>query len=852
MRKLAELYEKGEHLPKSLVLAYAWYSLSEPFFLIPAHRDSVSETRKALEPKLTGRERALAQALFESAMKRLKLSTASLDDPFYYFEQYTNDRYGRSNQEGSEIFAVVRRRLGEDFDAKLLEFIGEDLHRYLLGILFLQKDVYLNGLPPKPLLVDKIIQRGLERGRSIPSGAENEGDLASIYQMAVFNAHRDGDLKRAAQYKKELEERISKNPSLIESLPFIDDKERSIYHSIGSRGLAHTNKGQLLFTEWRRKKRIREKEQKSNEDRYPVNFQRKYKDSQTPEIIPGAHFIILDKNVTGMDIDGVIDAFGDAKPYVKEEARCVCYCGVDGVQLLFCASDYGFYYQIARADQKENQRCKRLDAISANLGNEFGLRLGFPEEKIPDLMGASTSFNIISDKRTYRYTNVKRTARNVLHTVSSAVQIDITDGKVSRLFVGAGFETMDYNSVDAVHPAPRRINPPISRITLEGALAAYDAEDYTRAYGLLTPLANRGDPVALYTLGEMHLNGRGVARDDALMAYYWSLAIEKGHVKATLELANFYLTGKPPLPLDHEKAARLYRKAAEVGEPEAQFFLSLLLHEGIGVQPDPVQSLVWLKRSAANNHYLAQHRLAEMHRLGDGVTADEAKAAELYSAALASARGDAESGDPDAQYIMGAIHVNGLTTVAKREEGLQWLLKSAFAGRAEALQLIRTVRILKNPNDSRDLVKDGVEAYLKKDLAAAHSLFQKAAAHGSGPLLYNKAFEYIEGPSVNEHMGMVEAMIRAAALHGYDPAAYTLFHIHLQKSASEEHAVQAYAWAVILTEIEIMDMTEFIQSIDFDENVSPRFIKKGKEMVGELRRVKNENVQKALKQIAAY
>lgn len=58
------------------------------------------------------------------------------------------------------------------------------------------------------------------------------------------------------------------------------------------------------------------------------------------------------------------------------------------------------------------------------------------------------------------------------------------------------------------------------------------ARDPLRASRLYCEAARGGDAEAQYSLGWMHANGRGVPRDDAIAAYFFSLAAAQGHQSA--------------------------------------------------------------------------------------------------------------------------------------------------------------------------------------------------------------------------------------------------------------------------------------------------------------------------------
>jgi hypothetical protein len=97
--------------------------------------------------------------------------------------------------------------------------------------------------------------------------------------------------------------------------------------------------------------------------------------------------------------------------------------------------------------------------------------------------------------------------------------------------------------------------------TLESGVAAYTEGDYTRALATLRPIADEGNPVAAFYLGESYRYGRGVRKDGA-------------------------------------RAATWYLKAANGGSPEAQFMLGMMYATGTGVERDYVQSYKWCSLAA--------------------------------------------------------------------------------------------------------------------------------------------------------------------------------------------------------------------------------------------------------------
>lgn len=86
----------------------------------------------------------------------------------------------------------------------------------------------------------------------------------------------------------------------------------------------------------------------------------------------------------------------------------------------------------------------------------------------------------------------------------------------------------------AVSPAPTFAGEESDPAVLREEARAYEhgegvTKDPAKAYTLYCKAAKGGDLEAHYSLGWMIANGRGVPRDDAVAAYFFTLAAERGH-----------------------------------------------------------------------------------------------------------------------------------------------------------------------------------------------------------------------------------------------------------------------------------------------------------------------------------
>ena len=134
----------------------------------------------------------------------------------------------------------------------------------------------------------------------------------------------------------------------------------------------------------------------------------------------------------------------------------------------------------------------------------------------------------------------------------------------------------------------------------EDGQEAFRRKNYTQAFTLLRPDAERGQPRAQYLVGRMYEDGFGVEQN-------------------------------------YGEAARWYRASAEQGDPLAQHALSVFYAVGWGVAADPAESVKWLRRSAEQGYYYAENDLGSRYRTGRGVPQDNGLAYMWFDLAAGNA-----------------------------------------------------------------------------------------------------------------------------------------------------------------------------------------------------------------------
>ena len=159
--------------------------------------------------------------------------------------------------------------------------------------------------------------------------------------------------------------------------------------------------------------------------------------------------------------------------------------------------------------------------------------------------------------------------------------------------------------------AKATVEPADAGKTLKTAQAALDKGDYPAVIGLLTPLAEAGNAEALYVLGRLRLEGKGVKKNEQRAAQLFSQAAEKGDISAQNAWATALARGQGTRR-NYTEAARWFRKAAEQGLAEAQYNLGYLYAHGRGVKKDENAALDWYGRAANQGLADAQANLEQL------------------------------------------------------------------------------------------------------------------------------------------------------------------------------------------------------------------------------------------------
>ncbi|MBW2494902.1 MAG: SEL1-like repeat protein, partial [Deltaproteobacteria bacterium] len=181
-------------------------------------------------------------------------------------------------------------------------------------------------------------------------------------------------------------------------------------------------------------------------------------------------------------------------------------------------------------------------------------------------------------------------------------------------------------------------------------------------------------PAAGYALSELIARDQIQPARDGEREALLLAAAEGDHTRAQLALAELLLqTGTQR----EAEALDWFRRAAEAGDSDAQFYLGSRLLREDAAETNPVEAVRLLTLAAESDHPAAQRLLGDAYAEGRGVAIDLAQSTRWYRAA-------AEQGDVSAQLALGKRYAEGAGVDPDPVEAANWYLVAAEQGDAEA------------------------------------------------------------------------------------------------------------------------------------------------------------------------
>lgn len=120
---------------------------------------------------------------------------------------------------------------------------------------------------------------------------------------------------------------------------------------------------------------------------------------------------------------------------------------------------------------------------------------------------------------------------------------------------------------------------------------------------------------------------------------------------------------------------------AEYGDVVSEYNLGICYYDGHGIQPDPVEAIVWFKKASDKGLPQAQYNLAIAYYVGRGVGQDFVKAFTYF-------KKSAEQGLAPAQHKVGLCYYFGEGVDKDYDKAFAWARKAAWQSFAPAQGIV--------------------------------------------------------------------------------------------------------------------------------------------------------------------
>lgn len=192
---------------------------------------------------------------------------------------------------------------------------------------------------------------------------------------------------------------------------------------------------------------------------------------------------------------------------------------------------------------------------------------------------------------------------------------------------------------------------PVSDAALDEGRRLFLDGSYEAARAAWQPLADAGDPRALYNLSTLYRKGLGVPLDAEKADSLLRAAADKDFNDARYVLADRLFSASGADEAKRQEAARLWLDAARQGHGLSAYRLGLLYWNGEAVARDLVRGRAWMSRASAHGVEEAQDALLTMDRYLDDAQRSESA---LLAAVLEDGSDSAPGPEPVANSIPAA------------------------------------------------------------------------------------------------------------------------------------------------------------------------------------------------------
>jgi TPR repeat protein len=294
--------------------------------------------------------------------------------------------------------------------------------------------------------------------------------------------------------------------------------------------------------------------------------------------------------------------------------------------------------------------------------------------------------------------------------------------------------------------------------------------------------------------------------DEALSHY--RKAADVGNHDAMFWIGNFYEKGLG-VTQDYSQAMAWYRKSADAGDDFAMNQVGHLFYEGKGVERDYAQAMNWFRKAADAGNVTAMSNTAHLYSKGQGAAQD-------YGQAMTWFRKAADAGNASAMDNIGDLYRLGKGVVQDYAQAMAWYRKSADAGYAVAMTDVGSMYhnghgVAQDHAQAMAWYRKGAEAGdenamdiigdlyragkgVTQDYTEAMVWYRKGAAAGNAVAMTDVGIMYHNGHGVAKDDVQAMTWFRKSADAGYAGALSWIGYFYETAAGVRQDYTQAMAW----------------------------------------------------------
>ena len=289
-------------------------------------------------------------------------------------------------------------------------------------------------------------------------------------------------------------------------------------------------------------------------------------------------------------------------------------------------------------------------------------------------------------------------------------------------------------------------------------------------------IETNADSMAMFKLGSLYLNGKGVDENVELGLKYINAAIAAGNKFVKITMAGIYSDSNNKL-YNMDKAIELYKDCAENDSDSFSMFrLGSIYFNGNGVEKNTVLGLQYLDHAAKSGNKYAKITMAGIYSNGDNEFYDMNKAIRLYKDCAEN------ENEPDtfSMYRLGAIYLKGKGVEKDIELGLHYLNNAIDGGNSFAKITLA------------DFYADSTHDMY--DMAKAIQLYKDCAENEDEPdtfSMYKLGAIYLKGKGVEKNIELGLHYLNNAIDEGNSFAKVTLADFYADSTHSRYNITKA-------------------------------------------------------------